>query len=289
MKDVYSIEKVISIKDVSDVNKLFRLSVWVLRFITNLKKKRRSEKLNLDKFIQSSEINYAKILWLQANQKTLEEGQNIINSKHTLRLEKDKNEQYCAMSRIGNADSLLYDTKHAILLNRDHRLTELLVWDAHNCIKHLVERQTSAEICCCYWVPRGKSFVKKILHRCLICRRFNAKPYSCPNSPDLPNVRVNDKTTFYGTEVDYLGPLYCKGNYDMNSLEDDYGLFKCYVVLYTCASTRGVVLELVPDASSKNFVCSFRRFIARRGCPAELLSDNGTVFTCQETQKFALN
>ena len=289
MKEVYRIEKVINIKNVSDVNKLFRLSVWVLRFITNLKKKRRSEKLNLDKFIQSSEINYAKILWLQANQQTLEEGQNFINSKHTLRLEKDKNELYRAMSRIGNADSLLYDTKYAILLNRDHRLTELLVWDAHNCIKHLGERQTLVEIRCCYWVPRGKSFVKKILHRCLICRRFNAKPYSCPNSPDLPNVRVNDTITFYGTEVDYLGSLYCKGNYDMNSLEDDYGLFKCYVVLYTCASTRGVVLELVPDASSKNFVCRFRRFIVRRGCPGELLSDNGTVSTCQETQKFASN
>ena len=125
LKEVYRIEKVINIKNVSDVNKLFRLSVWVLRFITNLKKKRWSEKLNLDKFIQSSEINYAKILWLQANQQTLEEGQNFINSKHTLRLEKDKNELYRAMSRTGNADSLLYDTKYAILLNRDHRLTEL--------------------------------------------------------------------------------------------------------------------------------------------------------------------
>ena len=28
-------------------------------------KKRRNEKLNLNKFIQSSEINHAKILWLQ--------------------------------------------------------------------------------------------------------------------------------------------------------------------------------------------------------------------------------
>ena len=47
-KDVYSIEKVISIKNVSDVNKLFRLSAWVLRFVTNLKKKRRNEKLKFE-------------------------------------------------------------------------------------------------------------------------------------------------------------------------------------------------------------------------------------------------
>ena len=45
----------------------------------------------------------------------------------------------------------------------------------------------------------------------------------------------------------------------------------------------------MPDASSKNFVYSFRRFIARRGCPGELLSDSGAVFTSQETQKFASN
>ena len=265
------------------------MSAWVLRFITDLKKKRRNEKLNLDKFIQSPEIYYAKILWIEVNQRTLEEGKNFINLKHTLRLEKDKNELYRTMSRIGNADSLSYDTKYPIILNRDHRLTELLVWGAHNRIRHLGDRQTLAEICCCYWVPRRKSFVKKILHRCLICRKFNSRLYSYPNSLNLPNVRVNDKIAFYRTGVDYLGPLYCKCIYNMNSLGDDYGLFKCYIVLYTCASTRGVVLELVPDASWKNFVYSFRKFIARRGYPGELLSDNGTVFTSQETQQFASN
>ena len=45
-KDVCSTEKVTNIKNVSDVDKLFRLSAWVLRFIRNLKK-RRSKKLNL--------------------------------------------------------------------------------------------------------------------------------------------------------------------------------------------------------------------------------------------------
>ena len=156
------------------------------------------------------------------------------------------------MSSIGNADSLSYDAKYPIILNRDHRLTELLVWDAHNRIKHLGERQTLAEIRCCYWVPRGKSFVKQILHRCLICIKVNSRPYSYPNSPNLPNVRVSDKIAFYVTGFDYLGPLYCKSIYDMNSMEGDYGLFKFCVVLYTCASTRGVVLELVPGANSKN-------------------------------------
>ena len=136
------------------------MSSWVLRFITNLKKKRQIEKLNLDKFIESSEINHAKIFWLQANQQTLEEGQNFINLKNTLRLEKDKNELYRAMSRISNVDSLTYDTKFPIILNRNHRLTELLVWDTHSHIKELGKRQNLAEICCCYWVLRARVLLR---------------------------------------------------------------------------------------------------------------------------------
>ena len=116
------------------------------------------------------------------------------------------------MWRIGNPDSLSYDKKYPVILNRDHRLTELLVWDSHNHIKHLGERQTLAVIRFCYWVPRSKSFVEKILHHCLICR-------------NLPNITVKDNVACYGTTVDYLGPLYGKGICDVNSLEDEYGLF----------------------------------------------------------------
>ena len=46
-------------------------------------------------------------------------------------------------------------------------------------------------------------------------------------------------------------------------------------------------LDLVPDTSAKQFIYSFRRFIARRGCPNEMLSDNGTAFSAEETQTFA--
>ena len=52
------------------------------------------------------------------------------------------------MSKIDNADSLSYDTKYPIILNRDHRLTKFSVWDTHNSIKHLAEQQTLAEIRC---------------------------------------------------------------------------------------------------------------------------------------------
>ena len=196
-----SIENAINQEIVSDVNKLFRLSAWVLRFITNLKQKRQNEKLYLDKFIPSSEINYAKILWLQVSQKSLKTGQNFINLKNALHLEHDKNEWYHAKSRIGNADSLLYDTKYPTTLNRKHRIIELLIQVAHNRINYLHERQALAKIRYCYWISRSKSFIKKILHSCMICRKFNSRPYSSPNSPNLSNIRVNDDVAFFGSDL----------------------------------------------------------------------------------------
>ena len=40
------------------------------------------------------------------------------------------------------------------------------------------------------------------------------------------------------------------------------------------------------DTSAKEFINSLKRFIARRGCPQKILSDNGGAFTATETQKF---
>ena len=58
-------------------------------------------------------------------------------------------------------------------------------------------------------------------------------------------------------------------------------------MLYTCASTRGVVLDLVHNGTARTFISSFTRFIARRGCPVVVLSDNGSNFIAEETQQYA--
>ena len=61
---------------------------------------------------------------------------------------------------------------------------------------------------------------------------------------------------------------------------------KVYVSLYTCASTRAIILDVVHNAKADTFVYSFSRFIARRGCPSLVVSDNGTIFTVNKTQSF---
>ena len=53
---------------------------------------------------------------------------------------------------------------------------------------------------------------------------------------------------------------------------------KAYVCLLSCASTRALHLELVPNLSVATFLQAFRRFVARRGLPSRILSDNAKTF-----------
>ena len=149
-KEVFSIGNFINIEHFSDLIKLFRLSAWVLRFVINLKKKHSGRKLYLNRFISTSEIIFVKLLWIQENQAKLENSDNFNNLKNSLRLQKDSNDIYRSSSRISNAKSLSYDAKNPIILCRNHRLIEMIVWDTHNRIKHLGERQKLAEIRSCY-------------------------------------------------------------------------------------------------------------------------------------------
>ena len=79
--------------------------------------------------------------------------------------------------------------------------------------------------------------------------------------------------------------LYCKDLCNSNSIDED-DMYKCYVVIYTCASTRGVVLDLVLDASAETLVNSLSKFISGKGCPQIILSDNSSPFIAEITQNF---
>ena len=63
-------------------------------------------------------------------------------------------------------------------------------------------------------------------------------------------------------------------------------MHKAYIVIFTCATLRSIILDLVEDNNCKNFKNSIKKFIARRGCPKKIISDNGKVFKAQESQMF---
>ena len=81
--------------------------------------------------------------------------------------------------------------------------------------------------------------------------------------------RVTRSPPFTYTAVDYFGPLYCT---------DRPGEGKVWVALYTCLAIRAVHLEVAADLSAEQILLTLRRFIARRGTPNQIISDNAPQF-----------
>ena len=113
--------------------------------------------------------------------------------------------------------------------------------------------------------------MRKVLYKCTICCRFEGQPYNMPPSPPLPSFRVAEDPAFTYTGVDFASPLYVK-------MAGSATESKTWIYLYTWFVVRAIHLDLVPDMTAEFFICSFKRFTARRGFPHKIISDNGETF-----------
>ena len=91
---------------------------------------------------------------------------------------------------------------------------------------------------------------------------------------DLPAYRLSFDYAFGNTEIDFAGPLYVKNVYSDNKDE----MFKCYICLLTCATTRSVHLELSSSMDSSKVISCLKQFLSRCGCVNMFISDNFSAF-----------
>ena len=265
--NVVNISKVIECTEHSNLDKLFRVTALVLRFIKLVKKSTAKETQN-HTIISKDDLDEAKPIWYKEVQKDL-----VMNAKvdSNLSVFEDKNGIYRVKGRIDNAP-LPYDTKFPVLLPRNHHVTYLSMFKAHEIVKHNGIAETLTQLRSEYWVCKGGQVVKTLLSKCCVYKRIMGTL--------LPLFMVSEDLAFSKIAVDFAGPLYVQNIYESNNTH------KCYIALFTCASTRGIHLELGPDLNSSSFIRSLSRFIGRRGLPALLISDNGKTFTDSAVQRF---
>lgn len=173
--------------------------------------------------------------------------------------------------RLQNA-SLQYDNIHQIILPKNHTLTKLIAKAEHLSNLHCGQQQLLNSLRQKYWPLGGRTLAKQICHNCTTCFKFNARPLN-QKMRNLPTHRVNPSPPFYLCDVDFAGPFYTRDRRSRG-----YRKFKAYVCLCICFCTKAVHLELVSDLSSEAFLACLRRFVARRGVPQSVYSDNGTNF-----------
>ena len=157
------------------------------------------------------------------------------------------------------------ETKNPILLPSIQTFVELVIRHTHQSVKRSSVHNTLTTFRERFWILRGRQAVRRVLQRCVICKKLEG--LSCPAhiSPDLPRIRVSDDPPF--THVG--GPLNLRASSGSESDNE-----KCYVCLYTCTTTRAAHLELTRNLTVGTFLLAFRRFTSQRGLPATLITDN---------------
>lgn len=166
---------------------------------------------------------------------------------------------------------LPHDTKFPILIPKDNYLTTFIVHSMYKQVMHGGVRETFTHIRRTYCIPQGRQLVKRIISKCVTCRKVEGPPFRSVPTPPLPQSRVQQSLVFQFTGIDYAGPLYVRDQTNQTSS-------KMYICLFTCAVVRAIHLELVEDQTTDAFLRAFRRFISRRGVPECIISDNAKTF-----------
>ncbi|XP_049866576.1 uncharacterized protein LOC126367197 [Pectinophora gossypiella] len=171
--------------------------------------------------------------------------------------------------RIKAVENVDPNVRSPILLDGRHPAARLLVEHYHRRAGHANHEAVINEIRQRFWLLRLRNTVRTVANRCLQCRIRKAAPLNPPTG-DLPPQRLaHHQRPFTFTGLDYFGPV----NVTVGRRHE-----KRYVALYTCLTTRALHLELVHSLSADSAIMSLRRFIARRGQPDTIFSDNGTAF-----------
>ena len=84
-----------------------------------------------------------------------------------------------------------------------------------------------------------------MLRKCVLCKFIQGQTITPDETPYLPSFRINYGHAFENVGVDYAGPVFYK-----NVNEQRTELLKCYNLLITCALTRAVHIEVIPDVGS---------------------------------------
>ena len=176
--------------------------------------------------------------------------------------------------RLGKCD-LPFDLKHPIILHGDSMLSRMLISEIHTRGGHLGREFVLTKLKERYHIVKANTVLRSLLRRCVLCRKTQAR---CESQimADLPVDRVAvDLPPFSKVGTDVFGPFYVTRG---RAQEKRYG------IIFTCLTSRATHIEITPGLDTSSYINSLRRFIARRGSPKTVRSDNGTNLTSADKE-----
>ncbi|XP_055633596.1 uncharacterized protein LOC129773944 [Toxorhynchites rutilus septentrionalis] len=280
------VETTVDYRRFSKLERLLRAIGYVRRFSAITKKKYDAE-ITCSPVLSRQEILEAELTvwrWVQAesypDELTILWGNEQLQPHERRKLEKcsqlrklspfiDANGVLRIDGRLSNASHTTYDAKFPVILPKDHRFTELLVEWYHRRYAHGNGQTVLNEMRQKFHISCLRTLIRRVAKQCRWCAVYRSTP-RVPRMAPLPEVRVTPYVrafTFIG--VDYCGPF---------PIRSGRSEVKTWVMLITCLTVRAVHLESVGSLSTEACKLAIRRFIAWRGAPQEIYSDQGTNF-----------
>jgi hypothetical protein len=249
----------------SNWHRLIRCVAYVLKFLALKIGKKEKLMVKIPEIkgittqgnLENIDLEMAKLLILKIVQREIPPDGTYLSIDGLLR----------AKSRLGQSTAPL-DFKNPIILPRAAWVTTLIIRDIHQKLMHFGSDATLNQFFMNYWCKNARKLVKREIKNCPKCIKDRAIRFSLPSMPNLPKTRVEFSPAFSNIGLDYLGPsLYKRPNEPPGNV---------WIILFTCLCCRAVHLEPVQTLEANDFLLAFRRFVARRGLPREILSDNGS-------------
>jgi len=219
--------------------KLLRVTVFVKRFMNNCRKLKKQKGP-----LMTEELQAAEKFWIIQAQVT-QASKSDVGSR--------KDEEEGVLRCVGRVPH-----HHPLFLPRNSKLATSIIQQVHEQMLHGGVSTTMCPMREKYWIPKLRLLTKKVIRNCI------AQILFCQFS------ELNCQTLLLLQEWILLGLSTTRLRISTTS--------KAYIALFTCTSTHAVHLKLCRYLSAQEFQRALQEFVARRGCPQNIVSDNGKTF-----------
>ena len=268
-----SCQSVFDIAKFSDLEKLHKHTAICIKFVQS-KGNGKGGKVDSWKNIKITPEEYkaAELYWVKVVSEMVVKSYNAgkLNSLRPVSVWDEKGQfvKIVTSGRLGQLLKIGYDVEELVILDPNHPYTYLVLKYFHD-QDHCSDDRTVWKSRNKFWIPQARRLAKKIRSKCYRCRllvKLNCQQMMSP----LPEERVLPTPAWTYTSIDLFGPI---EHVDMvrKRLKE-----KCWGVIFTCMVSRAVHLDLTQGYDTDALLQAIRRFMSLRGCPKELLSDQGS-------------
>ena len=183
-----------------------------------------------------------------------------------------------AKTRLSNIDFLPFHTKCPAILSTKSEFTKMIVKGAHAGYEHTVGiKNAKSKLKNSYFIIGLESLLRTIRAECMKCKKKRAEPYE-QKMANLPSYRFEQPLhAFAKVGIDFAGPFELKMGPRIKRT-------KTYILLFTCLQTRALHLEATVAMDTKAVVLALTSFVALRGMPTDILSDNWKTFVSPDLE-----